>query len=131
MMGTISNKKIAGLIETHLVSVSPKTTANTAFKLLKTSNLSLVPVIENGRLVGIVFYDDLELNIRPDESIAKLMKSPLFVDKNKSIDYAIKYILSKNMTRVPVVDSSIGMRCIGMLSVSSLLKEKKIAAIKK
>jgi CBS domain-containing protein len=118
-MGKITIEKI---MNPHLVSVSPATKTKTALKLLEDSNISLIPVISDSRLVGIVKSDDLR---GVQEFVKDAMKEPLFVEQGKSVDYAIKYITGHSIDRVPVVDSSIGMRCTGIVSSSDLLKAKK------
>lgn len=115
--------KVEEIADKHIVSVSPDTKVTTALKLSENSNLSLLPVLEDGRLIGIV--NDYNLKDASNDTIKKLMQKPLFVESGKSIDYAIKYIMDHNITRVPVVDSSIGMRCIGTVSATELLKAKK------
>jgi len=54
------------------------------------------------------------------------MHDPLFVEKNKNIDYAIKYIIKNSLDRVPVVNSAIGMEFVGIVTATDLLKAKKL-----
>ena len=95
-----------------------------ALKLLQGSNLSIIPVIDNERLVGIVRYEDLN-SADNGKTVEHVMQMPLYIEKGTSIDNAIKYILKHKIGMVPVVESSIGMRCIGTVSSSELLKAKK------
>lgn len=111
------------LVDSHIVSVTPTTKSSTALKLLQDSNLSIMPVLNDGVLVGIVSEE--ELKGRPGGEVKGIMRKPLYIEMGKSIDYAIKYIMRNNIDRVPVVESSMGMRCIGTISSSALLKEKR------
>lgn len=117
-------KKVEEIANKYIVSVSPSTNAESAQKLLKDSNLSLVPVIENGKLVGII-TEELLNKSGENTPIKNIMSKPLFIEKDKDIDYAIKYIMRYGLPRVPVVDSSISMVCIGMVTASELLKAKR------
>lgn len=116
---------VKGLMDTNLVSVAPYAKASTAMKLLENSNLQIVPVMEGERLVGIIDADSLKEKGKESESVRKLMQRPLFVEETSGIDYAIKYIMEHGISRVPVVESSIGMRCTGIVTASALLKAKK------
>jgi CBS domain-containing protein len=116
---------IENIMESHLVSVSPSTTKKTALKLIEESNISLLPVVEDQRLVGVVTEEQLREKALEDGAIETLMKKPLFLEKGKSIDDAIKYLMKHSISRVPVVESTIGMKCVGIVSASELLKAKK------
>lgn len=118
-------RKVGEIANKYIVSVSSDAMAETAQKLMKDSNLSLVPVLEDGRLVGIV-TEELLRESGKNTPIKNVMEKPVFVEKDKDIDYAIKYVMRYGLPRVPVVDSSIGMVCIGMVTSSELLKAKKI-----
>ncbi|MDE1871495.1 MAG: CBS domain-containing protein [Candidatus Micrarchaeota archaeon] len=112
------------IAERSMVSVAPDTKASAARKLMRDSNISMVPVLDNGRLVGILSDESVNVNGTENEAGALMLK-PLFVEKDRSLDYAIKYLISHRLNRVPVVESSIGMICIGIVTASELLKAKK------
>lgn len=116
---------IDSALSRHIVSVSPNTNPKMALKLMEGSNVPMLPVLENGRLVGIVYERDLGRKGGNHDSIEQLMERPLFVEKSEGIDSAIKYMLRHKLSRIPVVDSAIGMRCIGIVSSSELLNIKK------
>lgn len=117
--------KIESIISRNLVSVTSQTLAATAAKVLENSNLSLIPVIDDERLVGIISEGSAQKLRNSKGKVGPLMEKPLFVEKSKSIDYTIKYITEHAIGRVPVVESQIGMHCIGIVSASQLLKAKK------
>lgn len=119
----MENKKISTVMNRQLVCVSPSAKAATILKLIQSSNISFLPVVENGRLVGILNGEKLKSGTY--NSILPFIERPLFVEKDSSIDHAIKYLLKHRLSRVPVVDSALGMKCIGTVSSSELLKSKK------
>ncbi len=118
--------KVASIIKGNMISVSSSTKPAAALKLLESSNIPMLPVIEDGRLVGIVTGDRLRERAGSGSSVKSIMLHPLFIEKNAGIDHAIKYIMKHKISRVPVVESSIGMRCIGIVTASELLKAKKL-----
>ena len=109
-----------------MVSVSATTSAKSAMKLLEDSNISLAPVLEDGRLVGIVTHEQLKEKVKDGNTVKSVMQKPLFVGKERSVDYAIKYLIKHKINRVTVVESEIGMMCIGIVTASELLKAKKL-----
>ena len=122
-MYSVEKLRVGSVMSRLLVSISAGASRDSALRLMERSNLDMLPVVERGRLVGVVRLESLRL------STAKLLgasaQRPLYVKKDDEIDYAIKYMLENGLSRVPVVDSSIGMQCIGILSSSQLLKAKK------
>ena len=116
-----SSDPISSIVDTHIVSVEVTAKAQTALKLLNESNLIVLPVVDDGRLVGIVRAEKL----KNADLVSSVMEKPLFLERERSIDYAIKYLLKHGMGRVPAVDSSIGMQCIGTISSTALLNAKK------
>jgi CBS domain-containing protein len=121
----VQKTKVGKIIQSHIVSISPTTKVHSALRLLETSNLSLLPVIDENRLVGIVTGELLRENVEPQIDIGSIMMPPLFVEKEKSVDYAIRYIIRHNIGRVPVVESNIAMKCIGIVTAPALLKAKR------
>ncbi|MGI0100462.1 MAG: CBS domain-containing protein [Candidatus Micrarchaeaceae archaeon] len=120
----MTQKNVESISNPNPLSVAPGTKAAAAMKLLANSNINIAPVLENGRLIGIVKYDDLK-NASADASVESAMSDPLYVEKGKSIDYAIKYVVRHKINMVPVVESSIGMKCIGIITASNLLRVKR------
>lgn len=120
---SVEKRKISEIMDRLLVSVSAGTKRTAAIRLMEGSNLDALPVLEDGRLVGIVRMEALRSS--SSDSINAAMQKPLFVEMESSIDHGIKYMLARSLSRVPVVDSAIGMRCIGTVSASRLLSAKK------
>jgi CBS domain-containing protein len=120
-----SGSSVGSIMGRHIVSVTSGTKAATALKAMENSNLSLIPVIDEGRLVGII-QDVLADRMKtPIGTVKEIMGRPLFVEKRSSVDQVVKYITRHGISRVPVVESAIGMHCVGIVSASQLLKAKK------
>lgn len=120
-----SKASVISVASKELVSISPKAKAATVLKLIQSSNISFLPVIENGRLVGILNGE--KLSSGSYNSILPFIEKPLFVERDSSIDHAVKYMLKHRLSRVPVVESALSMKCIGIVSSSELLRAKKTA----
>ena len=116
--------EILGKVDRRLVGVSPRTTIGAARRLAKTSSVDLLPVLQNGRLVGMVLGDDLERHPSEKEagvSVEKIMRKPVFVSEDADANEVRKLLISHNLPRIPVVDSESSMVCVGTVSSSDLV----------
>ncbi len=116
--------RVGQIAERRFVSISANARIGSARRLFSASRAPIIPVIEDGRLVGIISEESIK-GAGPESSVSLLMSRPPFIEQGRSIDYAIRYMLRHGLPRIPVVESAIGMRCIGIVASSSLLSEKK------
>lgn len=121
---------ISEVMSRRLVAVSPRTTIKMAIRLLKNANVSMLPVISNERLIGIIdeellleFANSKKQNELGD-LVETIMKEPIFIEENRSIDDCIGLMLKNSLTRLPIIDAKKSMRCIGMVSATELLAAK-------
>lgn len=107
----------------------------TAVDLLRKHEIRELPVVQNGRLVGIVTDRDLRQMVpvypffRDEEEIRRYTQSlkvfavmtanPLVVSPDIPLIKAAKLLQTYRITALPVVD---GQRLVGMISVTDLLK---------
>jgi predicted transcriptional regulator len=117
-------EKVNDILERQMVLANPNTTVEAASKLLERSSLPFLPVIEEGKLVG-VFSGQQRGKEGKNGKVAGVMKRPFFIEKGKSVNYAVKYMLARNLTRIPVVDSAIAMHYLGVISSSGLIRAKR------
>ncbi len=112
-------KSISGLIDRKIVAVSPQTSVETARELAKRSGVGTLPVLSHGKLVGIVNNDHLKESI--DGKIEKIMKKPVFAEKDSDVKKARKMIINNGLERLPIVESKSSMICIGTVSSTDLI----------
>ncbi len=103
----ILESKYSGIPD--LVSVQKSTTVRQAIELIKQHNISQLPVIENGRSIGIVTESNLLTSVVNDtsnfeKSVATAMENPLpEVHMNEEVQNAVKYFMQK-MPAVIITD---------------------------
>ncbi len=139
--------RAADVMEPDVLSVYPDTSVNDVAKLLLKNRISAVPVVDNGKLVGIVSEGDLirrvetntdkhrswwlELMIS-DEKLAtdyvksharfagEVMSRPVVTaDENTPLDQVAKLFENHNIKRVPIVR---GSNVVGIVSRADLLR---------
>jgi len=65
----------------EMISVKPEDTLMTAYNRMRASDISQLPVLEKGKLVGFIDEEDLLLNVYKDESLfSKLIRSIMVKD---------------------------------------------------
>ena len=121
--------RVSSLMSRRLVAVHPNTRVDVAIKLLKSTNVGLLPVISDGRLVGIIddkllLRYETEKSFSLDEKVEYIMKKPVFVEMDSTVDASMKYVIEHGLTRLPVVNSDVDMKCVGVVSATELLSAK-------
>ncbi len=111
---------VSGAIDRRLVAVSPDASLGAARKLAKASRVSVLPVISDNRLVGVL---DIEASLAGNDGdkVSSMMVKPVFVEANAKSDEARKLMIKHGLARIPVVDSAASMKCIGTVSSTDLI----------
>jgi IMP dehydrogenase len=124
MAGVGSERKLSDIIDRHLVAVSPQTSINAARRLAHGSTVSVLPVLLDGKLIGVLSQNTLNAERTEEElhePVEKIMEKPIFVEEKADAKEARKILMNNNLTRIPVVDSKSSMICIGTVSSTDLL----------
>ena len=117
--------KARDLMERHLVGVSRTTKVAVALKLCHSAKVNLMPVLEDNMLCGIVFEADLEAHRYSNTDAGKIMRNPIFVEADSSIEKISRTMIENGVGRIPVVQSRNKMICLGMLSSTGVLRHIK------
>jgi CBS domain-containing protein len=104
---------------TDVVSVEIPGSRDDVLKILKRTGISGVPVLKDGKLVGIITRKDL-LHKPEENQLALLMTpDPTTIMPDATIFEAARLMNHNSIRRLPVVDSS--QKLIGLLSVADLV----------
>ena len=112
------------IMHRHVVGVSLTTTAAAARSLAGSSAVSLMPVIEDNRLTGVILSHDL-IGIEADSSIAHAVRQPIFTKEQDGVDKASKIMVTNNVERLPVVKDDLSMICVGMITSTDIVRSLK------
>ena len=91
-------------------AITPDTTAREAAQTLKTENIGSLPIVEDGRLVGVITDRDLALRViaegrdanTPVGEIAS--KDLVTIDPQQSLEEAVRLMAERQVRRLPVVE---------------------------
>jgi|TARA_B110000967_G_scaffold14186_1_gene13607 IMP dehydrogenase len=108
------------------VTISPNKKLSDAFLLMKTENISGIPVVEDitGKLVGILTNRDVRFATDENQFIHELMTSDNLITVNETINTTdAKNLLHKHrIEKLIVVDDE--YRCTGLITVKDIEKSK-------
>jgi CBS domain-containing membrane protein len=119
------NENVGSIMTTNLITVGPSDTLQTVKDILISRRIHHVPVVEEGRLVGLVSIDDLfKLNINHSEYANTLVSTVMTkklakVESSDKIGTAAEVFMEHLFHALPVVDE--GM-LVGIVTSFDLLK---------
>ena len=107
-------------------TVSPQNTVYEALELLAEKNIGAVPVMEEGRLVGMFSERDYARKVilkgRASQKtlVEELMSHPVFrVGPDESLETCMALMTNQHIRHLPVIESG---RLTGLISIGDVLK---------
>jgi acetoin utilization protein AcuB len=103
-------------------TVNPEDSAQKIVEKMKTLNYRQFPVVEDGKLVGIITETDLADALIKDKDVSikdVMVTEPLTLMENASIENASDIIRIKNFNSLPVVSET--NELLGLLTVTDIL----------
>lgn len=108
-------------------TIGPDDSVLDALKLLAEKNIGALPVVEGGKVVGIVSERDYarKLVLKGRSSAAtpvrEIMSAPVVtVEPKQKLDFCMNLMTDRHLRHLPVVDNG---RLLGLLSIGDLVKE--------
>ena len=120
-VGDILHKKGA-----RIISITPDATVFDAVKLLAEHNIGALPVLQEGRMVGIFTERDYSRKIvlagksSKIAQVAEVMSpQPVLVAMNHSIEDCMEIMTDKRVRHLPVIE---GGALVGLVSIGDVVK---------
>jgi acetoin utilization protein AcuB len=117
---------IKDLMTLNPVSLSPDENINGAFQTLLKHHFRQAPVVENGKLIGIVTDRDLRMAIvqtyvESSLNVRDVMRfDPVTISDDAEVEKAARIICEKKFNALPVVSSTGDL--VGIITTSDILK---------
>lgn len=128
MSSPLENITVSEVMSLVVYSTSPDNTVAEAFGLLHGKHLGGLPVIENGRLVGIVTHKDfrqVDFNNRNKTKVKDIMsKQVITAQPDEKVSAAMEKMTNRRIMRMPVVTSNGNL--VGFLALSDIERAVKI-----
>ena len=119
-------KREAEIIERDVLTVGPDVTVTEVERLMTMNGIGGVPVVENGKVIGIVSRRDVRAiaTRRGGEKVSSIMThEPLVANESITLDEAFDLMYSRKVERLPVVGTD--NRLIGIISMQELLEKSQ------
>jgi CBS domain-containing protein len=107
-------------------SIAPNATVFDAIELMADKNVGALPVLENGRLLGIVSERDYTRKVilkgksSKDTSVRDIMTpKPITADPGDSVSECMRVMTDKRIRHLPVLEED---KVVGMVSIGDLVK---------
>jgi acetoin utilization protein AcuB len=114
--------QVSERMSTKPTSVTPDDTLAAAKALMDAEGFHRLPVLEEGRLVGILTERDIRLHWGYLESTkvdAAMTAEPIFVPPATNIEEAARVLLRHKIGGLPVVDKG---KLVGIITTTDMLK---------
>ncbi len=131
----MEKKLVRDWMTPHPITIDPKTTLPEAHKLMREAHIRRLPVIDRGRLVGIITLGDVreaspsdattlsifELNYLLSKlTVEKIMtREPLTISPNATIREAARLMLNHKIGGLPVME---GEHLVGIITESDIFR---------
>ncbi|HOS81579.1 MAG TPA: IMP dehydrogenase [Methanolinea sp.] len=119
-------KESEQLIERKVLSVDPETSVAEVERLMVEHGIGGVPVVEAGKIVGIVSRRDVRAiaTRRGNENVRAIMtRDPITARENISMEQALETMYTNKVERLPVVDSE--GHLIGIITMQDVLEKRQ------
>ena len=126
---------IADVMTPNPVTISPSNSLRTAKRLMEEGNFRRLPVVEGGRLVGIITDRDLRLALNSPLVLrdkwydsylldhmsveACMTPDPITIAPDAPLDEAIRLLIERKFSGLPVVKDG---QVVGIITVTDLLE---------
>ncbi len=110
----------------HVVGVAKGTRISSALVVMRHARVSLAPVLDKGRLVGLLTKEIVMDGGNRGKRAEEVMLAPdAFVEEGMDLDQAAQILIRSKFSRLPVVDNRGGMHLLGMITATSIVKTLK------
>jgi len=115
-------KRSANGVITDPVTLGPEERVATAQRVMHEQNISGIPIVEGGRLVGILTRRDLKFLENPEVAIADVMtsKNLITASAGTNLEKAERILLKNKVEKLPLVDRD--RRLVGLITIKDIEK---------
>lgn len=112
----------------YVPTLEPDTDDKTICKLMAAANTHILPVIQDGKVIGVVKAEDVLMEMAPilRTSCEKIAKKPMTATPDTKISKAFEILTKNHIDHLPIVDGQGALT--GIISVSDLMENTELFA---
>ncbi len=115
-------KRAERFIVEDVISISPEETIDYALFLMEKNDIDGLPVIEDGKVVGVISKKDIA--VKPGKLVREVMTGePITVPESVTAEEALNLMFEHRIDRLPVVNSE--GKLVGIITMSDLARRRK------
>jgi CBS domain-containing protein len=114
----MTGQRVKDFMTPDVVSVEIPGNRDDVLKILKRTGISGVPVLKDGKLVGIITRKDMLRKAEETQLGLLMTRNPVIIEPGATLDEAATQIIEKKVRRLPVVEDG---ALVGILSVADLI----------
>jgi len=114
--------KVADCMTPEPACVTPDDTLTRAVALMEAGDFRAVPVVRNGKLVGIITDRDIRKNWQKSEVTkvgAVMSAKPICISPDDSVNEAVRTLLSYKIGGLPVISKG---KLVGIITTTDILR---------
>lgn len=117
--------RIRDIMSSPVITVSPRNSIQEALEIMRDNNTRRLPVIDRGKLVGMLVQHDIENALRspgriPHTPVEWVMtKKVYYVSPDHSLTEAARLMISQKISALPVIESG---QLVGIVTDTDLLQ---------
>ncbi len=112
------NIKVSDIMRDNVAYATLPGSRDEVHTLLKDQKVSGVPVLKDGKVVGIVSRANLLKNPEEEQLALLMTRNPITIQPDVDITVAAKILLEKKIRRLPVVNND---KLVGIISVADIV----------
>lgn len=113
----------AGMISDP-ITISPDATVRQALEIMRSRSISGLPVVKEGKLVGIITNRDLRFEKDLSRPVSELMTpNPITIRENFDFEQALALLHKHRIEKLPVVDAA--GKLVGLITVKDIQKSQE------
>ena len=118
---------IREIMHPNPITITPETPLFEAYKIMQEKNIRHLPIVDNGKLIGIVTDRDLRLAtsklaerpFNPDDKVKEIMSSPVQITSpSEPIEIATQTMRELKISCLPVIENQ---ELVGIITGADLL----------
>jgi len=127
LLTILKNIKVKDVMKTKVITVSPWNKISEVVKLIEKTQYMGFPVIENGKLVGIITIEDIQRiphRLWDETTVSNVMTKSLIVTyPDETLDIVLSKLINNKIGRLPVVDRSDEKKLVGLITKKDIINQ--------